>query len=493
MSEFIEKNRKTIFYIIVICTYVCALAFNCLTPYLSDDYAYLMELRDNGASGLGDVCRLAYAEYFQHGGRLLHYFTFRLFLFIPSKLVFDFVASLYFVALGVLIYLNVEKKKKFDLGILILSFGLEWLLAIYPGQTMFWITGAVVYLFAFVYVLGSITLYRYLINRSSLKRPWLMAVVMFVLALLAGNSSENNSAAAILIFFIVTVAKYVSERKGKVAALEGGAAGGAVAGGKFATGNKPLKLKSFVKPFMVTTLVGYLVGYLLLILSPGTWGRAAATSEGDYTGFVGLLSHIYKIMMALKELFLPILIVIGILITVLVVFKKFDSFGALINNTGILYLIAAICGSFVLAVISPPMNRAYFGASIFLIISAISLMMDVRSIGELKTLGNVVKYSAVVTVCIIFTFTYLENLVNLARIYRETNEQTAIMEQAVEEGHTDYVEIPQLHADFDNKYTIAYFPQIDPDPGFWINTFYEGWYGIKSISAVPREIWDAEE
>lgn len=471
MLKFIEKNRKTIFFIIVLCSYVCALAFYYLTPYLSDDYAYLMELRDKNACSLLDLMRLAYAEYFEHGGRLVHYFTFRLFLFIPSKIVFDIIASLYFVVLGFLIYANVEKKRKLDLGVLILSFGMIWFFTVEPGQTVFWLTGAVVYLFAAVYILGSITLYRHLIRSDSVKKPWLMAVLMFLLSLLAGNSSENYSCAAILIILIVTVSKYYSEKKEK--------------DGKY-------PLKSFLKPYMIATFVGYIVGYLVLICSPGAWKRADSAAWDDYSGFVGILSHIYKIMVSLKELFLPLLIVITFFMVILVLNKRFKSFSDVINHTAVLYIIGALAGSFSLAIISPPMPRAYFGPGLFLIVATITLMQDISHLADTKVFGNIMKYTAVAVMCLMFTFVYLENLVNLARIYRESNEQTSIMEQAVAEGRTDYLEVPMLHEDFDNKYTIAYFPQIDPNPEFWINTFYEGWYGIDEISSVSREDWGKE-
>lgn len=468
MTQYIEKNRRKLFFLIALGTYVCALAYFVLTPYLSDDYAYLMELRDHNARNIFDIMRLAYAEYFEHGGRLVHYFTFRLFLFIPSKIVFDIIASLYFVVLGLLIYANVEKKRKLDLGVLILSFGMIWFFAVEPGQTIFWLTGTVVYLFAAVYILGSVTLYRHLLSRDSLKRPWLMAVLMLILALLAGNSSENYSCAAILILLIVTVSKYLAEKKDK--------------GGK-------LPLKSFLKPYMITTFAGYIAGYLILVLSPGAWKRADSAAWDDYSGFVGILSHIYKIMVSLKELFLPLLIAITFFFVILVLYKRFKSFSDVINHTSVLYIMGALAGSFSLAIIAPPMPRAYFGPGLFLMIAVITLLQDICHMVETRNLGNIMKYTAVAVMCLMFTFIYLENLVNLARIYRESNEQTAVMEQAVAEGRTGYVEVPMLHEDFDNKYTIAYFPQIDPDPGFWINTFYEGWYGIEKVSSVTRAVW----
>lgn len=468
MQQFIERNRKRIFILILVGTYLCMFAYIFLTPYLSDDFPYMMELRDMGTGSITDAFRLAYAEYFQHGGRLLHYSTFRLFLLAPTKHIYDFFASGYFVLLGLLIYLNIDKRKKYDIGVILLSYLGLWLFSIRPGQTITWITGGVVYLFAFVYVLGSITYYRYLLRQDSLKRPALSAVLMFVISLLAGDASENNAPAVMLVALIVTISKFVSIKKN----------------------DSSINVRKFIKPYMITAVCGYIIGYAVLVLSPGTWERASVAAEGEYTGIVGLLSHLYKIAMALNDLFLPFFIVIGILITLLAVNRYFTCFKDIVDNSGILYLVAALAGSLVLVVISTPEYRAFFGTAVFIMISIIQLLQDLSVSDPKYDLKKAVKYSIVVSLCIVFTFVYLENLVNLARIYREKNEQFSILEDAVANGNTSYVEIPQLHEPFDNKYTIAYYPQLDEDPSFWLNVFYEEWFGIDQISAIPRDIWD---
>ena len=465
MTQFIERNRKKLFYLIIVLTYICFFAYVFLTPYLSDDYIYMTELRNGGTGSFGDVFRLAFIEYFQHGGRLVHYFTFRLFLFLPTKHFYDFVASAYFVILGLLIYANIDGRKKYDIGILFSSFLCLWIFALKPGQTMLQITGGAVYLFATVYLLGSITYYRYLVNQESNKKPLICSVIMFVLALLAGNSSENNSAAIILIWFIITLTNYCVKRK-------------------------EISFKSFVEPYMITAFAGYVIGYGILILSPGAWNRVDFASDDNYDGIVGILSHIYKITVALKELFLPLLIVVGILLTILVVSKRFRSFKDVISNTAVLYLIAFFVGSYILFLISTPEYRVFFGASIFLIITIIQLFQEIADYMVLPKAGNTIKYAVVVSLCIVFTFSYLENLVNLSRIYREKKEQIEIIENAVDSGNTEYVEIPQLHEPFDNDYTMAYYPQLNQDPEFWLNIYYEGWFGIDKISAVPRDVWD---
>lgn len=473
MTQFIEKNRKKIFYLILVLTYICIFTYIFLTPYLSDDYSYMTELRDMGTGNIGDVFRLAFVEYFQHGGRLVHYTNFRLFLFAPSKHIYDFVASIYFVILGLLVYANINGKKKYDIGVLMGSFLGIWLFAVRPGQTILQITGGAVYLFATVYIIGSITYYRYLLNKECIKKPILSSIIMFVLALLAGNSSENNSAAIVLICLIITITEYCIMKK--------------------KSPDSKLSVKSFVKPYMITAFAGYVIGYGILILSPGAWNRVDFASDDNYEGILGILSHIYKITVALKELFLPLLIVVGVLLTILVIAGKFRSFEDIIRNTAVLYLIAFFAGSYALFIISIPEYRVFFGASIFLIVAIIQLLQDVATVAtgtSLPKAGNMLKYAVIVSLCIVFTFSYFENLVNLARIYREKNEQVSILEDAVANENTSYVEIPQLHEPFDNDFTMAYYPQLNQDPGFWLNIYYEAWFGIDQISAIPRDIWD---
>ena len=131
---------------------------------------------------------------------------------------------------------------------------------------------------------------------------------------------------------------------------------------------------------MITAFAGYIIGYGILILSPGAWNRVDFASDDNYEGILGILSHIYKITVALKELFLPLLIVVGVLLTILVIAGKFRSFEDIIRNTAVLYLIAFFAGSYALFIISIPEYRVFFGASIFLIVAIIQLLQDVATV-----------------------------------------------------------------------------------------------------------------
>ncbi|MCR4788114.1 MAG: DUF6056 family protein, partial [Lachnospiraceae bacterium] len=464
MKDFIEKYRKFIFFAILACTFACVFVYNVLTPYLSDDYAYLSEIRSNAVS-FTDVIRLAYAELFEHGGRFLHYVTFRIFFYIGNKQIFNVYCSLIFVVFGLAIYANIEKKKKYDIFVIMLIFLLVWLFEISFGQTVLWITGAAVYLFATTYILLSLALYKHLLNTAGQKHPGLVCVPMFIIALFAGNSSENNSGAAILLIIIYTLNAYIDFRE---------------------KNSKKLSFGSFVKPYMIAAWAGYILGYLLLTLAPGAHSRANSVSEGDYQGTVGILSHIYKLSMSLRDNLWIFLVSVTVLTVALAVTGHFKSFKDVRKNNALLFVFATIASTYALMFIPLPVKRVFFGACSFLIIASIQLLLELK---QNETAVKIVKYSAVSLLCLMFFFTYLENLVNLARITREENERIGIIKEAASQGAT-YVEVPMYREAFRNEYSAAHDSDMTEDPGYWINTFYEDWFGVEDIVAVPRDEWN---
>ncbi len=464
MKNLIEKNRKLIFYAILAGTFVCVLIYNILTPYISDDYAYLSELRTN-ATSFGDVIKLAYAELFEHGGRFLHYVTFRAFLYFGNKQIFNVYCSLMFVAFGLSIYANIEKRKKYDIYVIMLIFLLVWLFEISFGQTVLWITGAAVYLFATTYILFSLALYKKLLNTSQISHPILVCVPMFVIALFAGNSSENNSGAAILLVIIYTINAYLDFREKNA---------------------RKLGFTSFIKPYMIAAWIGYIAGYLLLTLAPGAHSRANSVSEGDYQGTVGILSHIYKLSMSLRDNLWIFLVAVIILIVTLAIMGSYKSFRDIRKSNAILFVFATVASTYALMFIPLPVKRVFFGACAFLIIASIQLLLELK---QNETAVKIVKYSAVSLLCLMFFFTYLENLVNLARITREENERIEIIKEAADSG-ADYVEVPMFREAFRNEYSAAHDSDMTEDPGYWINTFYEDWFGVDNIVGVPRDIWN---
>lgn len=461
MTAFIEKHHKKIFWIIIIVTFISIFAYNFLTPYMSDDYGYLIEVRK--AKNLFDFIKQQYGEYLSNSGRVIGQFNVRLSL-VFDKQVFNVVNSLMFVALVLLMYANVRRKKKYDIFVLLLIITFLWRFAVDFGQTMLWICGACNYLWGSVIILGFVTFFRHLLDRAEhIKHPVWCAVGTFLFAAAAGWCNENTSGGGLLLVLLFGLNFWWERRKeGK---------------------------KSFY-PFMASAVFGMCCGFLGMILAPGVRNRSHVKSEGEYTGLVGLLSRIYKVSMSVKELFFTVLVMVVIVLVILALQKKLSAWKQIRSNETVLFLIAAIATCYALALAPTPMNRAFFGAGIFLYVSCIQGIVDIAD--EQLTL-RAVKYSLVSVLCLWFCFNYLENLVNLARIYREENERIEMIKADKADINGDgIVVVPKLREQFENPYSYAYASELEDDMNYWINIFYEVYYDVGNITAIPRDEWDEQ-
>ena len=434
-------------------------AYNLLTPYLSDDYAYLNEVRLAGS--LWDLIKQQYGEYLSNSGRVVGQFNIRLSLSV-SKQVFNVVNSAMFGALILLIYQNIRRRKKYDFLVLILVITFLWRFSVDFGQTILWICGACNYLWGSVFILGFFTFYRYFLEHADrIKRPALLAVGTFFFGLLAGWCNENTSGGGLLLALLFGANFFLQRRK------EG---------------------KRAICPFLLTGLAGMCCGILGMVSAPGVRKRSATMSEGGYTGLVGLLSRTYKITVTVRELFFVLLAILVLVFVLLVLRRKLKSWRDVRGNESVLFAIAFAATAYALAIAPTPEDRAFFGAGVFLMIACIQGIVDAFD-GELAL--RAVKYGFAGILCLWLFFTYVENLVNLARIYREENERIELIraEKADPDGD-GIVVIPNYREAFRNPYSNAHDSDLTDDKEYWFNHFYEVYYDVGNITAIPRDEWN---
>ena len=216
--------------------------------------------------------------------------------------------------------------------------------------------------------------------------------------------------------------------------------------------------------------------------------RSVAMSEGEYTGLVGILSRTYKTTITIKELFFALLVIMAVVLVLLALQKKLSGWTGIRTNESILFLTAFAATAYALVIAPVPADRAFFGAGIFLMIAVIQGIVDVK---DSEMAIKAAKYSLVSVLCLWLSFTYLENLVNLSRIYREEQERISLIRADKEDPDGDgIVVIPQYREAFANPYSNAHISDLTEDKEYWINHFYEIYYDVGNITAIPRDEWN---
>ena len=468
-----EKRSRLFFRLSVFAAFILIFIFNALTPMMTDDLFYSRTVSE--ASSIGDLFAQEYTQYMTWTGRSVCHMILRFFL-LTDKMVFNVANSVVFVLLTLLIYWNVEHKRKYDTPVYLLINLLLWMFGVVFRQTVLWETGACNYLWGSAIIMSFVTLYRYGLKRESgsgqeaggdvpkqavgLKHPVLWAVFLPVLGVLAGWCNENSSGGGLLMV-LLCLGFYLYEQK------------------KNNAGSGRL-----LKPWMVTGLIGQAVGLAFMVLAPGNAVRAAAREE-EHSGLLGYMARFQKITLAVRENFL-ILLIIGLLLFIIVYYQK-KSWKALwaYSRNGILWSFVFLATCYALVMTAEPQARAYFGAGVFLTIAVVQFFVDVE---EREAIFASLKTGMISVMLLVMFFTYMDSGANLARIYREYNERDVYLTQKAEEGVTD-VTVPMLRPDFETKYSDGYNSDIQEDPGYWVNVAYASYYGFNSVSGVPREEW----
>ena len=460
MTQFLEKYRKQVFILILGVALMMIYVYNLLTPYWSDDYIYAFEARQ--ASSLWDLIKQQYGEYLSNSGRIIGQFNIRLSL-LGSKHIFNVINTGMFGALVLLMYGNIRRKKKYDILILLFVLLFLWRYTVDFGQTMLWICGSCNYLWGSVFILGFVTLCRHLLeNTDKIKHPLLAATGVFFFGVLAGWCNENTSGGGLLLILLFA-ANDIWDRKKK--------------------GEKK------IHPFMITAVAGMCCGILGMISAPGVRNRSETMSAGEYTGLVGLLSRIYKTTMTIRELFFELLILFIIVVTFLVLQQKLKEWKQIRRNESILFFLSAAATAYVLAIIPTTADRAFFGAGVFLMIAVLQGIADIDV--EKETVLRGVKYASAGILCLWLFFTYMDGLINVARIYRAETERIEMIKADKADPNGDgIVIVPKLREEFATPFSNGHLSDMENDKNFWINTFYELYYDVGNITAIPRDEWE---
>lgn len=441
-----DKTRKIVFFVVGIISFLAVYIYNCLTPIMSDELLFDKDLYHS----FYDIIRAEYENYMTWNGRTVVQFIMRCFLLTP-KWFFNIMNSLCFVLLMLLIYWNIEGRKKYDFVIFGLINLIVWQFGVSFGETILWESGACNYLWGSVIILGFVTYYRYKLSQAdAVKHGGILAVAMFFFGLLGGWCNENTSGGGLLLVLFFLGSRYYKNRK--------------------------------VKGWMLTGAAGMLAGLGFMVLAPGNRIRSIAVEEGEeHQGILALVGRFLKINQAVRQ-YLLILLAIMIIIIVYLVLKG-RAVKCLTNS--IVFAIVSIATAYALIMTTPPMDRAYFGAGIFMTIACVQAIAYI----PLEEKGLCAwKYGGMIVLCIYMFFVYCAEGANLARILREVHERESYILEQTAQGNYDLT-VPMLRPQFETKYSFMYQNDVDEDPESWGCTIYCNYYGLNSLVGVPREEW----
>lgn len=448
MRNCVKENRieKIIFIGIVAVSFVAFYIYNVLTPLMSDDLMFDKSLYHS----VGDIFRQEYWQYMNWNGRSVLQIILKVFSILP-KSVFDIFNSICYVWTMLLIYWNVKGKKQYDCFLYVLINLLAWNFTVDFSQTMLWLAGACNYLWGIMIILSFITAYRALLAKTAIKHEIPVGIGIFLLGILAGWGNENTSGGAILIVLLLTAFYVYENRK--------------------------------MEKWMISGIGGMCVGFLFLLLAPGNKVRSAMMKEEEaYSGLSALVSRGLKVLEAIND-YLLLYIVVIVLLGTYFYYKKYK---AEEFKEAAVFAFASLATAAVLIFTPQPMDRAYFGANIYMMIAALQMIQRIR---REDTLLISLKTGGILAAAIVMLFVYVEEGANLVRIRRETNIRENYILEQVAIGNHDLI-LPMLRPEFESKYSMAHLCDISDNEENWNNEIYKNSYLFNELMALPWDEWE---
>ena len=436
-----QKNRISDNKILILLcvVFICFFTLNKLYPLFADDYANSFILfTDEKIKSFGDIIRSQYIQYTTWGGRVISIGIGQFFLW-KGKWLFNIFNSIIFIALIFLIFKNIfsEKRDKnkflvFTLLIFLLWFGMPEF-----AETTIWLIGSVVYQWMMVIILIFLYIFKKFTYGNPENRKNYFILPLFLLGLLAGQTNENNIMALLAVLGLSILVE------------------------------KKMNRYNF---FM---LLGLLLGGCFFILAPGNFVRVASLSYHPT-----LSEHIKSNLNVFEEIIKDQKIVWILVVLSLIFLKKND--GKMIKIIIKYRLELLLCIFSGLAMAGSPFSspRAFFGSTVFLIIFASNVILDVAERLDIKK-QRIATIVMLVSLCISYGFAL--------KGYVKLNKQISIREKQIEVGKSPVMVFPKIEGS--NSHMLVRDGSMKREDG-WINTLIEQYYGLEDVAILDQYIYD---
>ena len=417
-----------------------------LAPMMCDDFQFALfgGTADRIAS-LADVFSATKAFYLAWSGRFFTGFFCYLFPYL-GKGVFNFVQAGVYVLFAALMLMFADYKifsTRKNLFLLLIIISLSWLgLAMYR-ETIYWMIGSLVYLWAVVPLLAFMLPYRYIFEGVEVfKDTRLSFWGMLVLGLICGGTMENMTPAVIL--FVGVVWLFARKKRG-------------------------------LPKWFYAGWAALAVSSAASILAPGNFARLRidrARLDGQLSDNKGFINILYNIMSAVKEQWLLFALLAAAVLAVVLVLRRVKA--AELKNTLIMSGILTLTGaaSWLVMAVAPtfPMRTCFFG-SVLLIVSIAMLAGKVKMpravmVGVVVVLVGAAGYSKAVA------------LVEYGKLHEQAAAREAEISAQVGRGERDVVVSRYVGVE-ENKQVWRW--DLSEDPNWDENERVAAYYGVESI------------
>ena len=340
MNLKLDDNRvEEILYIILLA--LIGFWFLCLnwnTPFMHDDLAYHYYYDENSAierptsepiSSFWQIFPSMWNHYNAVNGRYTSHFIIQLFCGLLGKSIFNYFNTIIFLLfIDLMVIMSYGKRRLLPLALVVAS--IVFLLP-FPGQTMLWLTGSVNYLWAATF---SLLVLKIITSRE--RKTTVCCLLLFFFAVFSGWMNESISfgiGGGLVFFFLFNLSRFAGVSRWMTA--------------------------------------GYLVGCILILLSPGTMSRASSGEiNTELSAFQMLSSRVINSAIMLKEV--PIL-ALSWFVLFFSCFKRFK----FLHKGGSLFVFSFIIAALFCFLLGLTEKRIYFGLSILGIIITINALRNI--------------------------------------------------------------------------------------------------------------------
>lgn len=238
-----KKNKSILFVAATVVLVFLFYLMNYYTPLMTDDYSYsFIWGTENKLTSFSEIIPSMYAHYMTWGGRIVTQTLSQVFLLV-GKPVFNLINTVVFMFMcGIMSYYASIGRMKCEV-VYILVYTTLFLFTPAFGESFLWLDGSCVYEYSAILMLLMIIPYSRKKNRIPPASVVMLTIWQFLMGFISCDTVENVGAAIVVMMLCIVIYGFAC---------------------------KTQKL-----PFMISGLLGSVLGCIFLIKSPGTQIRLA--------------------------------------------------------------------------------------------------------------------------------------------------------------------------------------------------------------------------